>query len=652
MNIKRLFLLFCLLLCFGMSWAQTPDTTNDQQLKGIVFDKEEADSVLQRKVFQFHLDSKQVKIQHISHPTLNPAGCQYHDPLEALNGDYFLSRGLVGQEHISIFPKMVKPLGWSYQPDVNAGYAKRPDNVVFYQTQTPFTSLGYQSSIKRAYQVNAIHTQNITPRWNIALDYHLINPEGIYSNSDVLSHYLDVTTNYYSRDSRYQIYGGVIWQKLRINENGGILNDALFTQRQQNNFAGIPVRFSQGCSLFNTLDLFTHQSYNLVRQTQVVKERMKLEVSDTNSNKLDTTFYYDTLMPHNPHIINPGVIGFNAGMQRSTRKFIDSTTTYSYSGELFWSNDAYLDYRWRNPLKLRGGVRPQLVHVNENGTNTFDFFNTSIFADLVLQIGKATLSAKAEEVSSNNYTNGDYTLGADFNIQFDSNTTLDLTATLQKHSPDYFYYHYNSNGRSWDHSDLMKIGVKQFQLNFKREKLISFVATAQQISNHMWLEGDTAALTSVQGNDAFWLFQARLNLQLELWGWLHYDMQQMVQYATDEQQMRVPLFASKNSLYTNIYFFHRALRAQFGMDIRYHTLFYADAFSPEAGAFFHQDENRVGNYLWADVFINLQIKRASIYAKVGHLNSIWEPEAHYMLLPHNPGINFGVYYGVIWKFFD
>lgn len=643
---------FCLLLLVGMTWAQTPDSTDDQQLKGIVFDKEEPDSVLKGKVYQFNLEPVQVKIQHINHPTLNPAGLQYHDPLEALNGDFYLSRGLVGQSHISIFPKMAKPLKWSYQPDINAGYAKRPDNVNFYQTQTPFTSLGYQSSLKRAYQVNITHTQNITPRWNIALDYHLINPEGIYSNSDVLSHYLDVTTNYYSLDSRYQLYAGVIWQKLRLDENGGILDDALFTQRLQNNFAGIPVRFSQGGSLFNTLDLFTHQSYNFVRQTTIVKERMLVQVSDSNNLKLDTTFHNDTLVPQDPHIFNPGVIGFNAGMQRSSRKFIDSTTTFRYTGEFFWTNDAYTDYRWHNPVKVRGGIKPELIHINENGINSFDFFNTSLFADILLKMGKASLSANVEEVSSGNYTNGDYNLGANFHVQLDSLTAFDISAKLQAHAPDYFYYHYNSNGRSWDNADLKKIGVKQLELNVNKTKRFNLVATAQQISNHVWLEGDTSTLTSVQGADAFWLFQARLNMNLELWGWLHYDMQQMVQYATDEQQMRVPLFASKNSLYTNIYLFKRALRAQFGVDIRYHTLFHADAYSPEAGAFFHQDDVRVGNYIWADVFIDLQIKHASIYAKVGHLNSIWEPEAHYMLLPHNPGINFGIYYGVVWKFFD
>ena len=59
----------------------------------------------------------------------------------------------------------------------------------------------------------------------------------------------------------------------------------------------------------------------------------------------------------------------------------------------------------------------------------------------------------------------------------------------------------------------------------------------------------------------------------------------------------------------------------------------------------------MGGYLWADVFINLQIKRASIYAKAGHVNSFLEQQA-YLILPQYPSKPFGFFFGVTWKFFD
>ena len=97
--------------------------------------------------------------------------------------------------------------------------------------------------------------------------------------------------------------------------------------------------------------------------------------------------------------------------------------------------------------------------------------------------------------------------------------------------------------------------------------------------------------------------------------------------------------------------FHRALRTQIGTDLRYHTAFMADGYDPSLGIFYRQNEVSVGNYLWADVFINLQVKRASLFLKAGHLNTFLESENH-LILPHYPSKPFGLYFGLTWKFFD
>ena len=177
---------------------------------------------------------------------------------------------------------------------------------------------------------------------------------------------------------------------------------------------------------------------------------------------------------------------------------------------------------------------------------------------------------------------------------------------------------------------------------------LDWSVTARHVVNNVWIEDST---TVVQNGGSAWLFQSRLNATLH-WKWFHYDMQHLFQYSTDQNQVRVPLFATKNSIYADVKIFKGALRAQFGIDLRYHTAFYADAYNPYTGTFYRQNDFKVGNYLWGDIFINLQVKRASIFAKAGHLNALWEGHPNYYLLPHYPGNNFGFYYGLIWKFFD
>ena len=64
----------------------------------------------------------------------------------------------------------------------------------------------------------------------------------------------------------------------------------------------------------------------------------------------------------------------------------------------------------------------------------------------------------------------------------------------------------------------------------------------------------------------------------------------------------------------------------------------------------------VGNYLVADFWVNLQVKRATMYIKASHFNAPLEElmqfSPNYFSLPHYPMEGFGLYWGVIWKFFN
>ena len=164
----------------------------------------------------------------------------------------------------------------------------------------------------------------------------------------------------------------------------------------------------------------------------------------------------------------------------------------------------------------------------------------------------------------------------------------------------------------------------------------------------MWYD---TLLTLHEGSRDLWLLQASLTLRLAV-GPIHLDMQQLLQHSTDPDQLPVPLWASKNSLYADFPLFHGTLRAQVGVDLRYHTAYHAPFYDPATGLFLQQDALTVGNYLWGDLFVTMQVKRASIYIKAGHVNALWENPATYFLLPHYPGQKFGLQWGLTWCFFD
>lgn len=629
------------------------DTNSEQQPKGVIDDPDEPDSVSRTRIFSFHHRPFQVWITHLSNPLLDPTGAQYlSNPLDALNGDFFISKGLVGQIHQSLFPCWGDSLDWSYQPDVNIGYNKKPNTIQFHHVQRPYTSLTYASSLKSEYVVKASHTQNIMPRWNIGLDYTLYNPDPIYANSAVKNHYLDINSNYYSRDSRYQVYGGVIWQKFLIGESGGLANDDYFVQSHGSNLSGIPMRNYEAQSLYNTLDLFCHQTYNLVRQVERIKERYTIQVSENDSSQLDTLYWDDTLRVAQPSTFNPGVFGLDLNLKRSARRYIDSTTTYRYSGLLFWTNDAYTDYHWTNPIKLTCGIKPEVIRTNEHDSLQYTLFQTTYNALLTISMPHSDFRFQGDIILSGDYPNGDHRFEAQYNLRFDSLRTLSFSASTQGQSPDFFFYHYHSNTHHWDRTDWDKQRFQRFQASYRRNNICQIDLTARHISHQVFLRGDSIFLHAEQSNDEAWLLQARLMLKFKLWSWFHYDMQQLVQYTDNNDIVHVPLFASKNSIYCDVNIFHHVLRMQAGVDLRYHTAYYADSYNPEVGAFVRQSAIKIGNYIWTDLFLNLQIKRATIFVKAGHLNSMWEQYPNYFLMPHYPGNKFGLYYGVTWQFFD
>ena len=677
---------------------QSPDTSSadtssvEGSVLGIVFHEDTPDSVLQHSVFMFHRQTRQVIIMAIEHPSLELTGSQFHDCLDAFNGDYFLTVSELGHPHYSIFPSFSTTPGLAYKPSLFPGYYKTPENITFYQAQTPYEVLSYNSSLNQSYQVHFTHTQNINDHWNYALDYHLINPDGAFSNSSATDHLFDFNTNYYSRDARYQLSAGAIWQRMLVGENGGLSNPSSYYNKTFRNTSGIQVVSTNTMSFNSAVTLFAKQSFNTVRQFEwyrpikqpyvdTLVDSTIVQVAYYDSVTLDslyrdstvyTTRYeakdsivgYDTLQPHAPHIYNTGVFGLELQYDRQKYRYgsVDSSLYNQFSATLFWTNDAYMDHRWRNALKLYGGIRPQLSWLQLNPVYYTDTLlrRVAIYPFARVEISPwpaAELNVFGETAPDLSEYNLDATLLFPFRDTVGhSRQHLSFHAIVKAYRPELIYYAQCLSAANPISAELQSIGIRKIEADYHREGLLDIHLSASHISHNTWFRevstGDGAvAYQPQQATGSALLLQGRANLYLKLARWLHFDMQQHLQYSSDQEQIRVPLFASKNSLYADFKVFRGALRVQTGFDLRYHTRFYADAYDPMLGIFYRQDNEQVGNYLWADFFLNLQIKRATIYVKAGHFNTFLEQNA-YCVIPNYPMQQFGLFYGLTWKFFD
>lgn len=642
--------------------AQEADTSAS---KGLVFDKETPDSVLRQKVFHFNYEPHSVKINTLEHPSLDPTGIQHPDPLDAQQGNYFLSKGVAGHPHIELFPTFADGLGASLQADEHMGYAKDPKSVLFYQTQTPYSLLSYGSSLNKDYRFHLTHTQNIIPGWNVAFDYQLINPEGPFANSAARNHYLDATSNYFSPDSRLQVLAGFIFQRFTVDENGGLSDDSYFTSGAQNNQAGLPMRLTGSQSVHLRHTTFGRVSYNWVQQVKRIRLRDSLVVRydtlapDSVVLVTDTLVLTDTLLPSAPRMLNAGVVGMEWNYARAKRAAYmtsgaDSTLWESGVATVFWTNDAYPDHRWRNPVKLTFGLTPRMLRAELLGSRLQGASVINPFARVELTLGQWVLKGEYEMDNTvrkmkDGCEETEHHGGVSLTMPLDKGkrNLLTLSAAMQHNLPEVRML--ETATQTIKGQDLVRL-----QMDYEREAdgnwlpRVKALVRGTQLSHHWWYD---EALALHQGETPLWLFQASLNASVQL-GWLHLDMQQLLQHSTDKEQIDVPLWASKNSLYADMHLFRGALHLQVGVDVKYHTPFHADAYDPFTGLFYMQDDAEVGGYLWGDLFVNIQVKRASVYLKGGHLNALWEMQPGYLLLPHYPGQSFGLFWGITWRFFD
>lgn len=666
--------------------SENQDSIVDNTPKGIVYNDDILpDSVLRSHVYSFGESVRAVKLRHLQNPSLLPTGLQNNNPLDAVEKYSFATLGALGQVHQPLYYNHLSlshTNRTSFINDPLPYYRQDQHTLRHFQSLTPYTLLGYGNSLDKDYQIHVIHTQNIRPRWNFAMLYDLISREGLYTNSGLTDHYLDLTTNYYSEDARYQLQASITYNRIRHQENGGVTNDT--TCWDYSRESGVPVNMYAAQNQWRDIEFHIHQSYNTVRQFDLIRENKITDTIPQDGDSIVRTnsrTIYDTTKASKPSTFNTGVFALDLTYARHRRIFsdnqalswfynygsidtifyFDSTTHHHLAAEVYWTNDAYMQHHYNNPVVISGGLRPQYDEMRfASPSAKSSELNITPFASARIHAGRFLLTADAEETNGARRM-GDYRLSGNLSIQLGDNE-LSVNALSEAQSPSMVFYH-NEGAYNWIIDDYNKI--KQQRLAFNYSYINSdTIASKFQVSNlklqlastllsdNVWFDSQ---MRPTQGNATALLLQADLNAHLRL-GWFNLRTHQMLQHSNDDNVVRVPLFASKNSFYADFNMFHGALRTQIGIDARYHTKFYCDGWNPVLGAFYRQDEVEIGNYLIADLWLTLQVKRATIYLRASHLNAAIEKLAglqpSYFSMPHYPYENFTLYWGIIWRFFD
>ena len=170
-------------------------------------------------------------------------------------------------------------------------YFPAPEDIVFYNTRTPYTNLLYQfgGPKRRAEEVvGVLFTQNVNKDFNIGLKYNLYSTTGFYNAQNIKNQDISLFASYSGQ--KYSIHTAVMINNSKQSENGGIINDDYILNSGDYPFEqpeNIPVNFTTAGNSIKNYRVFINQSLGLgsikikKKDKEVVKEEEPVVFNDS-----------------------------------------------------------------------------------------------------------------------------------------------------------------------------------------------------------------------------------------------------------------------------------------------------------------------------------------------------------------------------------
>ena len=217
-----------------------------------------------------------------------------------------------------------------------------------------------------------------------------------------------------------------------------------------------------------------------------------------------------------------------------------------------------------------------------------------------------------------------------FNIR---KTTVQLRAYgfFKNLTPAFYYRHYVSNHFIWENN----FGkTRKFRVGGE----FSLPATGtiinvgvENVQNYVYFDNDCLPR---QDDRILQIFSAMVKQKIK-WGIFNLDLEAVYQKSSDSKVIPLPDLSAYAQMYLD-FKIAKVLQVQFGVDCKYHTSYYAEAYQPATLSFHTQDEVKVGNYPLMNVYANMKMKMVRFYVMYTHFNQGLFGGNNYFLMPNYP----------------
>ncbi len=568
-----------------------------------------------------------------------------YDPLEQ-NRRMYATLSNIGTAHKNRLFSPYIPAGFQIHNKVYLHYLIMPRNIRFYRQYIPFTELGYVMGPKKEQDLEVVFSREIYRGFIFGLNVKMFNSPGAYLNSKTDDKSVSLTGQYYTPNKRYGVVAAYFHNKLILRENGGLTDDSTFVNNVESDRRLLPVALSDAENMVKEAGFFVEQYFNILKPEST---------SDSVKRKIDPGHIsYRILYQRNQEIYSDGnpLSDFYSGFSPplDSANTFDSSAQILFRNQIKWSSLGYNEDRLSRFFHLFFGVN--FDHIQNTlpydsikkqytGAAPFGGININLFHSSYLQ-GRGT-------VIMGGYNSGDFELDARL-TQYLGKTDRNIGKLLFRlqlinRMPDWYFQEYQSNRFRWKNN----LNKEQYLIlrGAYRYKLLEAGFRFYTVSNYTYFS-DSIFPRQIDVPATVMQIFVQGNLPLKKFG---LDGKFVYQTASRPDVIRLPQFTGVLNTYFKSKVFKNAATLQTGIQWRYFTAYYADAYMPELRQFYLQNKQKIGNYLSADFYLTLKVKSARLFVKAVNLPGYFMGY-NYFSSPHYPGADPGFNFGVYWKFYN
>lgn len=586
-------------------------------------------------------------------------------PIPATN--IFLGNNGTASRSILFTPNLTA--GWD--PGLHAldVYKWTPDKVRFFNTTRPYSELNYVLASRAEQMIELLHTQNVKPNFNFLFQYRMINAPGFFKNQKTNHNNYLLSSRFETVNKRYNLYFIALGNKLQSGENGGIRYDSLIDDPIYKDRFNLSTRLGGDdvyqTNFFNT-NVGTGNKYTDV--TILIRQQYDFGKKDSivTDSSVVPLFYPRLRLEH-------------------TFRF--SQEKYEFSddaGDSVYYKDFYnIDLRGPvDSFKLRDHWKNMIndfsIYQYPDARNLHQFFKVGASVqNLVLEndsAGRRNFHNVFGHAEYRNRTrNQKWDMQADGRLYFTGLNAGDFRAyaSLQRfvgRRMGYIQLAFENTNRTPSFIFDQRSGFYRSPArDFKKENTAHLFASISQPNLRLKLSGHYYLVTNYtyfrnyyeaqQESTLFNMLQVALQKTVRLgknWFW-HADI--YLQKKIGNAEINTPLLFTRNRLGYEGNLGFKNLDIAFGTELRYHTPYKADGYSPLLGQFFYQDSVRIENKM-PDIagFVHFRIKSFKFYFRAENLNTAQFTNRQFGFTNNNqpapgyyyPGLQ--IRFGVFWSF--